>query len=134
MRQMYKVIWMMLVLLAMCQMVGCGDDNDKATSPGPEGELVGTWKLVSVTEEGETMFAADVGLETIITYRADGTWSSTMKMEEETESGEGTYTISGNKLTTTEEGEEPETVTFSISGKTLTVTDEDGAVMTFQKQ
>lgn len=38
----------------------------------------------------------------------------------------GTYTIDGNKITVTIEGEKPETDEFSVSGNTLTIVGKEG--------
>ena len=76
---------MMVVVLAMCWMAGCGDDKSTSAKPEESDGLVGTWKLVSLSWLGETSSAADYsygGLRQTVTFKADGTWSQTRGQKE----------------------------------------------------
>ena len=158
---MSKRRWFLVVLGIFCaaMWLGCGDDDDddddnndtNGNGNGNGGELVGTWKLTSITP------SVGVLPNQTFTVQSNGNWTSTTTMEVPgfgtfTVTANGTSNVSGNKVTgtTTEvkiepdlgfpvEASEPfdDTTTFEIDGNTLTVTStsEDGAfTSTYEKQ
>lgn len=109
-------LFLMLLLVTPVVLTSCDDEDDN------KHELVGTWKY-TMEESGYTMTVE-------VTFNSDNTGTSVTKTtfmgETSTETSEFTWSVDGNKLTTTED-EETETVTYSISGNKLTITaEEDG--------
>lgn len=101
---------------------GCSKDTEK--------DIVGSWSLVSTTvtetiqgqshtetetpEEGESSIATfneDHTYKIVVTYRESGSFTTT-----------GTYSLDGDKLTITLEGQEPQTGTVKIDGDDMTLT------------
>ncbi len=58
---------------------------------------------------------------------------STFEGETQTETDNFIRSTSGNKLTVTTSGDEPEISTYAINGNKLTITDEDGFTLVLTK-
>ena len=103
--------------------VGCeDDDDDDGGNP-----LVGTWKATAFNGQ-----ALDDSISVVVTFRSNGTASTTYSIGGETDSSEGTWSADGGTLTVTADGE-TESAAYSISGSTLTIADEQGT-FTLRKQ
>ena len=122
--------------------VSCGDDDDdKGTDP--KTAIVGKWKWVHEVEyeDGQEVANHDVTNGEAVEFKSDNTFVWTATEDGGTYTENGTWSISGNKITLTWAEGDSETASFSISGNTLTITDEyteDGHsykdVSTFAKQ
>ena len=104
--------------------VGCSDDDDDDGGGNP---LVGTWKATSFNGQ-----ALDDSISVVVTFRSNGTASTTYSMGGETDTSEGTWSTEGGTLTVTSDGE-TDSAAYSISGDTLTISDEEGT-FTLRKQ
>lgn len=101
-------ITLVVVLVAML-FVGCGDDKKSSTT-----SIVGKW---SYEEEGAEM---------VMEFKADGTLTISVLYEgEELGSEDVEYRTDGNQLYMISDGEESTPAEWSIKGNTLTIT-EDG--------
>lgn len=85
-------------------------------------QLVGTWSVVTVTSKGKTQ-AVPAGTSITMTFKADGTWIGTVTAKGKTETESGTYTFTGNTLTTTDAKKKVETSTVTITGTMATFKD-----------
>ena len=117
----------LLAVVACAFVFGCSDDNSPT---GPGEDLVGTWAGVSTTDTDDAVVAAFASL--LITFRADGTLTISIKIESISISSEGTWEIVGGKLilgvTTIS------TVEFTVRGDRLTIIDEDGTVEIYERR
>jgi len=112
---------------------GCGGSDGDSNSGGGN-SIVGTWRMVSVTEEGVTFSAEDMGVTMVLTINANGTWAWSETWGDEVDAEQGTWSTSGNQLTITTTGEsESETMTFGVNGNTLTINGSEGGVSTFTR-
>ena len=113
--------------------VGC---SDSGTTTGPAGEatpaqLVGTWVGSSylVTSVANTAVSADLfdlGMTLSITFTETSFTGVSTFPGELDENFSGTYTISGNQITTVEVGiTTPEIFTYSLVGSILTMSGDD---------
>ena len=113
--------------------LGC---SDSAAGPGSNGEatpaqLVGTWVGSSyiVTSLASTALSADLfdlGMTLSITFTETSYTGVSTFPGELDENFSGTYTISGNQITTNEVGQTtPEIFTYSLSGSILTMSGDD---------
>ena len=120
----------LLLLLATFTLlfISCEKDDENAS-------LENTWKLTSVSEDGESYSLDDCELQSFAIFSGSN-FSSTFYYAEETYNTEtdeweltgecesasttGTYTTSGNTITIIYD-EGTSTVNFSISGNTLTI-------------
>ena len=120
----YLVVMTFAVLLS----VSCNSDDDAATNDNDQA-LVGTWEATEVDE--------DIEFHTNVTFNANQTGTlvleTTFGGETETETHAFTWSTSGNQLTMKVNGQSPETSTYSISGNKLTISDEDGVVTVLTK-
>lgn len=141
----------MLAMLATTSLTSCGDDDDDDAID--TNSLVGTWQEYS--EEAWWDYGdGDKGHETevydnkdvyycYITFNADGTWSERWfeKAKGSSEhTSSGTWNLSGNTLTMTDESKEEWSVKISINGNTMTSSweekddgDWDKEVVTYKK-
>lgn len=101
---------------------GCSDDDDNGGDP-----LVGTWRATSYNGQ-----ALDDSISVVVTFRDNGTASTTYSIGGETATSEGTWSAEGGTLNVTVDGE-TDSAAYSISGDTLTISDEDGT-FTLRKQ
>jgi heat shock protein HslJ len=111
-----KWIGILAVLVAIgLAASGCGGSDDG----GGDG-LEGTWKATSLNG-----VPIPAGYTATITLSGNGTYTGTFLEEGLTVTEVGTWSASGNTLTTTFEGE-TETVTYTLSGNTLILSSSDG--------
>jgi len=111
------------MLVALTVSVSCSDDDDSMGN-----ELVGTWEL-SESEEGVA-----ITIEATFNSNYKGTLASTFTFagQSETDNSNFTWSTEGNILTMVMDGE-TDISTYSISGNKLTITDEgDSFVLTRQ--
>ncbi|MCR5454936.1 MAG: lipocalin family protein [Bacteroidales bacterium] len=112
---------LMAVLMLSLTFISCGDDDDDAVDY--KTAIVGKWKWTHDVEytDGKVERDRDVSdRNEFVEYKSDGTvvWTD----GEETE--QGTWFISGDKLTEVYDGD-GEVSIISISGNTLTITSEE---------
>lgn len=103
--------------------VGCEDDDDD----GGGNPLVGTWKATAFN--GQQL---DDSISVVVTFRKDGTVTTTYTIGGESDSETGTWSAANGVLTVTADGE-TDSANYSIAGSTLTISDEDGT-FTLKKQ
>lgn len=106
---------MMLIVMIIPLMVGCGSDDDGgsgATGSDLINKAIGTWMCTQSTDtgQGQTYQGVMVGKE--VTINANGTYTSTSLSIGYT----GTYTVSGNRITAKSNNGETFVFTVSISG------------------
>lgn len=117
--------WFLVLAVGMgvaLSTVGCSDDDDDDGNP-----LVGTWR--ATTFNGQ---AIDPGVSVVVSFRSDGTASTTYSIGGETDTSVGTWSADGGTLTVTSEGD-TDSAAYSISGNTLTISSSDGT-FTLKKQ
>lgn len=128
---MKKFFTMALMSLA----VSCSKDS-------PEELIEGTWVMdgYTFTENGEVINKSATECE------KKGTWSfsqgkgtivnypSHNGVCNEAKTKNSTYTISGDKLTLSEEGKSSDTVTFSVDKNILKLTTKDGVTVIFKRK
>ena len=126
-----KNLLSMLLVFSFLLTIGCEDDE--ATTPDT---VVGVWNMISITilSDGNTMnIDAGSDYSMVMTFNEDGTYSNQGVMDGESHSESGTWSASGNTLTTIFD-DEGETITdvwdYTLSGSslsiTITETDEEG--------
>ena len=111
---------MAVVAILMCvNFIACSDDEEQSDNP-----IVGTWITETPTDDGRY---------SSITYKADGScfWKDYKKEDPNyIETDNGKYQVDGNKLSiwweSEKEFDEPWTCTFTISGNRM-VTSENGS-------
>lgn len=122
---MKKFKYLLIMLVALTVSVSCSDDDDDMGS----NELVGTWGLTE-SEDG-------IAISIAATFNANfkGTIASTFSFggESETDNSNFTWSTEGNKLTMVMNGE-TDISTYSISGNKLTITDEDSDSFVLTRQ
>lgn len=124
---------MLLGIVAMISLSSCKKDNEDL--------IIGKWNVVSQSAMGQTMNLSQIGMTMTWEFLKDGTGNMNMTMnfmgQNMDESEAFSYTVDGDKLIMTAEGE-TETVTIvNLDKKVLelemTDVDEDtGAPMTIQ--
>jgi len=126
-----------LLLLPLCLFLftACGDDDDSASAELTQENIVGDWNLtaldsdfaISIAGLGDNSGTSDIANSSVIvTFEADGTWTSdgqydiTIMSSDTTETetyddgiGSGTYTVTSTMLTMTgiDSGDEADTET-----------------------
>lgn len=104
------------ILVAVVFLPGCKKDS---TSSDEDHELVGTWRCTSISAEGQTLTPSQIGLTWTVTFRNDDTFSMTFIIGGETESGSGTWSVSGSRVTI-DDGEDPFSFNYSMSENKFT--------------
>ena len=121
------IIMIVCVSLITISFLSC----DKDSSPtGPSGTgLVGTWQLTQmtyITPDTSFTFNASqleqMGFSLKAILKSDSTYEVTEIDMEETDVETGTWSVSGNIITTVSSDNETEVVEFVLSGNKLTVT------------
>ena len=99
------------------------------SSCSKEAQLLGSWKLDSITAEAEgaqiTITAEKMQLDAVITFKENGKVEVTANGESE---GEANYTVAGNTLTITDE-DMSMSFEFSVNSKTLVLSGDMGEVV-----
>ena len=114
-----KKILILATAILMVSLMSCKKDNDEATNP-----FVGTWKIESMKVEGVSVPIGKCMIQTTYVF-TDKTFQFNVVQEKDnssdcqTKTGEGTYTISGNKLILSKENKTEEK-TFSLKNDELT--------------
>lgn len=91
-------------------------------------DVAGTWYLVELQSEGQTLNPSDFGMSMTLELKADGTVTATTSMDSEV--GEGTWEANGDKVTVTIDGTAEE---FALADGKLTA-DQDGMTMVFSQE
>jgi len=118
-----KWVWVLAIGTALILgAVGCGSSDS-----GGGGGVEGSWKATSFNG-----LPLPSGVALSITLSDNGTYSAATTYEGVTATETGTWSTSGNQLTTVHEGE-AESVTYSISGNTMILSDPEG-VFTLTRQ
>lgn len=120
-----RLIGMAIVAVIMCvNFTACSDDDDEEQGGNA---VVGTWSTEIYTD-GDYY-------TTLITYNADGSCTSKEYKQNnpnDVETDKGKYQVDGNKLSiwwkSEKEFDEPWTCTFTISGKRMTTSENGGTV------
>ena len=105
-------------VLAAFTFTSCSKDDDD-----DDASIVGKWSLTStkIASGGESITISKENLsDDILEFKDNGTFKAIIEEEGVKEEFSGTYKISGNILTTTDE-EGTENIKFSISGNKLTL-------------
>ena len=113
------------MFVALTATIACNDDNDD-----PEvNPIVGTWGM-SETEDGIT-----ITISATFTENKKGTLVTTVSFEGETvtDTSSFTWSTSGDQLTMVMDGETV-VITYSISGNKLTITDDDGIAVVLTRK
>ena len=110
----YLSVFTLVLFLSNC---------DKSSTESTVDPLVGIWEQTEMTMTmGTTVVTTvsdDDNNQTTI-FNEDGTFSYTGKSDGETDSGNGTWSTNGNKLTTIDDGETM-VLDYSITGDGVTV-------------
>ena len=123
------VLKLILMLSLTLLMFSAFSDDDDPTGPGGK-QLIGNWKLdISTTFYGsltdpDSSNVTDLGSDFsfTLTIKDDNTWTIDFVYLGKAESSSGTWSVTGNKITTKEPGKPDETSYYSISGNKLTTT------------
>lgn len=109
--------YLLVMFIALTAAVSCSDDS----ADDPVNPILGTWSL---TESAEGL---EVSLSATFNENNSGTMLATVSFQGEsaTENSTFTWKTDGDQLTLVMDGE-TEVSTYSISGNKLTLTDEDG--------
>ena len=116
--------YLKILLFSLMVFIGCEDD--KASESDSVNPLVGVWEMTSASiliqsNPSQTItINADANNSETMVLGEDGTYSFSGKIDGVSESGSGSWSSTGSKLTIMEDGEDTIIVDFSISGSTLT--------------
>ena len=116
--------YLKILLFSLMVFIGCKDD--KASESDSVNPLVGVWEMTSASiliqsNPSQTItINADANNSETMVLGEDGTYSYSGKIDGVSESGSGSWSSTGSKLTIMEDGEDTIIVDFSISGSTLT--------------
>ena len=129
MKTMKKTMILTAVLFVSTFFISCSNDDDK-NDGGSEPSIVGTWLEASrSTEEFTNNVSEDTTNETVdaenftrLTFNADGTFSEFSSESAngtvETSTDSGKYTVNGNILSITYDGDtDVEMIEFTVSAK-----------------
>lgn len=131
-RLMGKLLALMLALVCVLGLTGCGGGKSKA---------VGKYDLESMETGGMTINVQDMldalgesgvemNVEIVLELKDDGSFTMDMSALDESQSEEGTWEEKSGKITLTSNGE---SIEATLDGDTLTL-EEDGEKMVFVKQ
>ena len=114
-------IVLILIMAFVPTLTSCGGEDDE---PAPTSGVVGTWRLNFSTGYVLQTFGAD-GQFTFVEIFNSG----------DNNSGYGTYSLNGNKLTMTYDEDDKETYTIiSLTAKKMILTDSDGDIEEWTRQ
>ena len=120
---MKKFKYLIIMVLAVTVFVSCSTDDDNVNA------LVGTWEFTEIDEDLEINVTATFNenlsgeIYAVVVFNGGS----------ETENSSFTWSTDGNKLTMVIDGD-TETSTYSISGDKLTITDDDGETTVLTRQ
>ena len=112
------------VLFLALLIPGCSKDSTSTDDNGDTHELVGTWRLSTLTVEGVTATAAQAGMSWTLTFRSNDTFTISLTMEGNTDTGSGDWSVSGRTVTI-DDGDETWSFTYTMSGNTFSTLIED---------
>jgi len=118
-----KILKIFYLLLCTMVLLSCKNEVAELIKDEPVKDITGTWKIVSLSRNGEEL-AERLDLSKFkVTFNADGTYTLQDQMAF-TVSGPGSYQLNDSQypsgLIMTEQGKEPEKMTFRfpvIAGK-----------------
>ena len=116
--------YLKIILFSLMVFMGCEDD--KVSESDPVNPLVGVWEMTSASiliqsNPSQTLtLTADANNSETMVLGEDGTYSYSGKIDGVSESGSGSWSSTGSKLTIMVDGEDTIIIDFSISGSTLT--------------
>jgi hypothetical protein len=117
----YKVtvLGMIIGLSTLFAFLGCEKSNP--TNVGSPG-LIGTWNLSSMTQAGQPVTFADMGIDSLgLVMKADSSYIVHLyQIGGILTSTIGTFTTSGDNITFTQTGSTSSTGTYSLSGNNVT--------------
>lgn len=95
-------------LLVVLGLYSCNSDDDNS-SPNEENTLIGKWKLMSVTDEGQLEQASECESKSIIEFKNDNTFKDIAAIESDTSNNcvyngfgtSGTFILNNGTLTRT---------------------------------
>lgn len=123
---------MVCLIATMALMSSCQKQEDL---------IVGTWKLEELTCTPDNPMMSSFMKDLTFTFNADNTCTMALTIFGETDTDNGTYTISNDKLTITIDGEPAVCDVLELNKKNLEFvveeTDEDGTIsldMKFKRQ
>ena len=120
MRRLKISLPLLIVFLSSITFNGCKKD-DNPLAPGDE--LIGTWvltKLTMTTPQGKVdMTPQEAQFEMTVVIRSDRTYTSTTVDQSVTETDNGTWSVSGDKITVKHQNQTTEVMTYRISGNKL---------------
>ncbi|MBQ9124708.1 MAG: lipocalin family protein [Acholeplasmatales bacterium] len=125
MKKFLKMCLVMLVAVLTLTLASCKDDNEGASG------VVGTWNVTEY-KVGDVDYIAMMGEGATISmeFTEDGKATMTVSAMGMSESMEGTYTVDGETITITIDGD-PQSGT--ISGNTITISENvDGTVFSMK--
>jgi hypothetical protein len=127
---MSKLKTTILLILCAVAIVSCNDDEKKISHP-----IVGTWTLLSESasdctdplDEYEDLYDCTPDDCITVTFKSNGKFVIKYIEDGDTDTEQGTYTLSGNEITLCYPDIPPdcETMSFVIDGSTLTTTGVD---------
>ena len=126
-----KNLLSMLLVFSFLFTIGCEDDDATESEFNP---LVGVWNMTSIVieSEGTTTIDADDDFNMVIIFNEDGTFSNQGAFDGESHSESGTWSTSGNTITTIFD-DEGETITdvwdYTLSGNSflsMTIAENEG--------
>ena len=129
-----KVLVLLLVFALALSVAACGGSGGGSSS-----DLVGTWSVTGGTYFGLDDEGVPEGMSITFEFKKDGGFALTVSLFGESETAEGTWTVSGSKVTMTVD-DDPLTTSYTISGNTLNMTvvdtsaSEDGETLVFTKK
>ena len=114
--------------LLLAVLSACGSD-DGATDPGPLAELAGTWEATSmvVTSQDDPETGGDItqppyGATFVLEIRADGRYTATLTVFDQTDREDGELGVSGSTITFDPDGvAPPRDGTWSLEGGILVI-------------
>ncbi len=137
-----KKLSLFLVLTLIITIFSCsGDDNNNST-PVEIPEIVGTWKIISIVEDGASLDLSDCRLQSNYIFKLDNTYTNQDFVDAgpgtppcSDDGFSGTYSISGNNITFKENNSEAPgeeiTYEFKIENNTFALIDNsDGSSYT----
>ena len=126
-----KIVLIICLIIGMVLLTG-SDCNKSTDASDASSNLVGIWVLTSMIEGGETLTPAEADLLMTLTLNADGTYSATYTTEGETDTETGTWSATSTMITFNSTIQE--SWPYTLSGNTLRITSEgEGIVFVYTR-